>query len=80
MLTYSLDPRCWWIVRSFERNPLIRLTDRVEARVVRLAIDVSLVATPVAGAVGTADYGARHQLSAEEDSDSSSTRRGAKRG
>jgi hypothetical protein len=66
VLTFTLDPRCWWIVRSFGRNPLIRLTDRVEALVVMFAIIVSLVAAPVAGAVGTAVYGARHQLYAEE--------------
>lgn len=66
MLTFTLDPRCGWIVRSCGRNPLIRLTDRVEALVVMFAIIVSLGAGPVAGAVGTAVYGARHQLYAEE--------------
>jgi hypothetical protein len=66
VLTFTLDPRCWWIVRSFGRNSLIRVTDRVESLVVMFAIIVSLVAAPVAGAVGTAVYGARHQLYAEE--------------
>jgi hypothetical protein len=37
VLTFTLDPRCWWIVRSFGRNPLIRFTDRVEALVVMFA-------------------------------------------
>lgn len=66
MLTFRLGPRCWWIVRCFGRNSLIRLSDRVEALVVMFAIIASLVAAPVAGAVGTAVYGARHQLYAEQ--------------
>jgi hypothetical protein len=58
VLTFTLDPRCWWIVRSFARNSLIRVTDRVESLVVMFAVIVSLVAASIAGAVGTAVYGA----------------------
>jgi len=39
---------------AFCRNPLVRVTDRLEALVIVLAIVVSLLAAPVAGAVGTA--------------------------
>ena len=60
VLTFTLDPRCWWIVRSFGRNSLIRVTDRVESLVVMFAVIVALVAAPVAGAVGTGVYGALH--------------------
>jgi hypothetical protein len=44
------------------RNPLLRVSDRVEALVIVFAIISSLVAAPVAGAVGTAVYAGRHQL------------------
>jgi hypothetical protein len=66
VLTFTLDPRCWWLVRAFCRNPLIRGSDRVEALIVGFVIVVSLVVVPVAGAVGTAVYDARHQLYAHE--------------
>jgi hypothetical protein len=46
---------------AFCRNPLVRVTDRLEALVIVLAIVVSLLAAPVAGAVGTAVYDARRQ-------------------
>jgi hypothetical protein len=39
----------------------VRVTDRLEALVIVLAIVVSLLAAPVAGAVGTAVYDARRQ-------------------
>ena len=54
MLTFTLDPRRWPLMCAFWRNPLVHVTDRLEALVILLAIVVSLLAAPVAGAVGTA--------------------------
>lgn len=59
MLTFTVDPRRWFQVHTFGRNPLVRGSDRLEAVIIVLAILVSLLAVPVAGAVGTAVYDAR---------------------
>lgn len=61
MLTFTLDPRRWPLICAFCRNPLVRVTDRLEALVIVLAIVVSLPAAPSAGAVGTAVYDTRRQ-------------------
>ena len=61
MLTLTVDPRRWFQVHTFSRNPLVRGSDRLEALIIVLAILVSLLAVPVAGAVGTAVYDARRQ-------------------
>jgi hypothetical protein len=61
VLTFTLDPRRWPLMCALCRNPLVRVTDRLETLVIVLAIVVSLLATPVAGAVGTAVYDARRQ-------------------
>ncbi|WP_454561346.1 hypothetical protein [Mycobacterium haemophilum] len=66
MLTFTLDPRRWWPVCVFGRNPLLRGADRVEALIILFAIVVALATVPVAGTVGTAVYVARHQLYAQE--------------
>lgn len=56
----------WRVIRAFGRNPLVRVSDRIEAMVVVSAVAVSLLATPVAGAIGTAVYDARSRTYAEE--------------
>lgn len=66
MLSFTLDPRRWWLACAFSRNPLVRGTDRVEALVIVLVSVVCLLAAPVAGAVGTAVYDARRQQYAAE--------------
>jgi hypothetical protein len=66
METFTIDPRRWWMFRIFSRNPLLRSTDRIEMLVIVLAIAVSLAAAPIAGAVGSAVYGARHHFYAQE--------------
>ena len=58
MQTFTLLPERWWVVRVFGRNPLVRLSDRVGVLLVLLACAVSIIAAPVAGAVGTAVYDA----------------------
>ncbi|KUI23093.1 hypothetical protein AU195_17660 [Mycobacterium sp. IS-1496] len=59
-------PRWPLLVRLVDRGPLVRTTDRVEAFVVTLAIVVSLLAIPVAAAVGTATYDSRSRFYAEQ--------------
>jgi hypothetical protein len=59
MQTFTFDPRRWVRGGVFSRNPLVRLSDRVERLVVALAILVVLVVIPIAGAIGTATYDAR---------------------
>jgi hypothetical protein len=66
METFTLDPRCWGIVRIFGRNPLLRRVDRIEALVMLVALVVSLVAIPIAGVAGAVVYGARHSRYAHE--------------
>lgn len=33
MLTFTLDPRRWWLVCAFGRNPLVRASDPVASLV-----------------------------------------------
>jgi hypothetical protein len=62
MQPFSFDPRRWHTVRSFGRNPLVRVSDRVEAVAVALAVALSLLFAPVAAALGTSTYTTRNQL------------------
>jgi len=66
MDTFTLGLLRWRFVRMFGRNPLVRISDRVEAAVLGLAIVVWLLAAPVAGAVGTAVHDSRSHLNAEQ--------------
>ena len=50
----------------FRRNPLLRASDRVQALVVGLAVMVSLLAVPVAAAVGTAVHDSRRDIYAAQ--------------
>jgi hypothetical protein len=64
--TFTLDVRHWRVARVFGHNPLLRWTDRIEAAVTVFVIIGSLLAVPVAGAVGTAIYSDHHHLYAQE--------------
>lgn len=55
-----------WPVALFGRNPLVRTSDWVEALVLVLAVGVSLLAAPIAAAVGTAVHDARSHIYAEQ--------------
>lgn len=59
-------PRWPILLRLRGRDPLVRATDRIEALVLALAVVVSLLAAPIAAAVGTAVYDARRQVYAEQ--------------
>ena len=54
------------VAPAVSRNPLVRRIDRVEPLAIMLAIVVSLLVIPVAGAVGTAVYDDRADLYAQE--------------
>ena len=59
-------PRWPILLRLLGRDPLVRTTDRIEALVLVLAVAVSLLAAPIAAAVGTAVYDSRRQVYAEQ--------------
>ncbi|MGE2717969.1 Rv1733c family protein [Mycolicibacterium litorale] len=52
-------PRSPFVLRLFNRAPLVRGIDRVEAVVVALAFVVAVLAVPIAGAIGTAVHDSR---------------------
>lgn len=80
MHMFTLGLGSWWrCLRG--RNPLVRVSDRVEAATGLLVIVVALLAAPVAGAMGTAahdslvhryaaDRAARQQVAATVTADS----------
>ena len=55
----------WWI-RAFSRNPLVRRSDRIESLVYVFAVLLTVVAMPIAGAIGTVVHDERTRLYAEE--------------
>lgn len=56
----------WRLFRLCRCNPLVRTSDRIEALVVTLAVMASLLAFPVAGAVGTAVHDSRRDVYAQQ--------------
>ena len=62
MQTFTIGlGRGWW-VRLLGRNPLVRSSDRIEVMVLSLAVLLTVVAVPVAGAIGTSVYDARTRI------------------
>ena len=55
----------WWF-RALGRNPLVRRSDRIEALMVVLAVLLTVVAIPIAGAIGTSVHDMRTRQYAEE--------------
>jgi hypothetical protein len=64
--TFTVRLPRWPIFGLFRRNPLIRASDRFEALVMALAVMVSLLAVPVAAAVGTAVHDSRRDVYAQQ--------------
>lgn len=56
----------WPIFGLFRCNPLLRASDRIEALAVAVAVMVSLLALPVAAAVGTAVHDSRREVYAQQ--------------
>lgn len=66
METFTIGLGNHWWVRAFGRNPLVRGSDRVEAIVMMVAVMVTALAVPIAGAIGTSVHDQRTRLYAEE--------------
>lgn len=66
MQTFTFDSHRCWIARLVSTNPLLRRTDRVEAAALLLAIMISLLTIPFAGAAATAVYDTRSHLYAHQ--------------
>jgi hypothetical protein len=56
----------WPFARLFGSNPLVRISDLVEALVVVLAVLMVIIAVPIAAGVGTAVYDSRSRQYAEQ--------------
>jgi hypothetical protein len=59
-------PRWPVLLRLAGRDPLVRTIDRIEALVLVLAVVVSLLAAPIAAAMGTAVYDSSRHIYAEQ--------------
>ena len=66
MQTFTIGlGRGWW-VRLLGRNPLVRTSDRIEVMVLALAVLLTVVAVPIAGAIGTSVYDAHTRVYLQE--------------
>jgi hypothetical protein len=59
-------PRWPILLRLLGRDPLVRTTDRIEALVLVLTVVVSVLAAPIAAAVGTEVHDSRRHVYAEQ--------------
>src|SRR5262245_37084832 len=66
METFTIGLGHRWRVHVFGRSPLVRRSDRIEALVLVLAVMLTVLAVPVAGAIGTLVHDARARMYAEE--------------
>ena len=53
MQSFVIRPMTWPVLRLLSRSPLIRVSDRIEAAVVTLAVLFVVIATACAGVAGT---------------------------
>jgi hypothetical protein len=63
---FTITSVSYWLNRIAGRNPLVRGTDRIQAWVIILAALITVLAIPVACAIGTSVYDARVRFYAEE--------------
>jgi hypothetical protein len=66
METFTIGLGSRWWVQAFGRSPLVRRSDRIEALVLVFAVMLTVVAVPIAGAIGTLVHDARTRMYAEE--------------
>jgi hypothetical protein len=66
MESFVVQPTTWPGVRLFSRNPLVRVSDRIEAAVLAFALLFVIIATACAGVFGTAVYDAKAQTYREQ--------------
>lgn len=64
--TFTVRLPRWPIFGLFRRNPLLRSSDRIEALAMAVAVMVSLLAVPIAAAVGTAVHDSRRDIYAQQ--------------
>lgn len=65
MQAFKFTVARWPVIRAFGANPLVRISDRIEAFVVVSAVAFSLLAAPVAGAIGTTVHDTQSRVYAE---------------
>lgn len=61
MDSFAVRPGTWPVLRIFNRSPLMRASDRIEAAIVPLAALLVMIAAACAGVLGTFVYGAEKQ-------------------
>jgi len=61
MDSFAIRPETWPVLRIFNRSPLMRASDRIEAAIVPLAALLVVVAAACAGVLGTFVYEAEKQ-------------------
>ena len=66
MQTFTIGVGHRWWTQVLRRNPLVRRSDRVEVLVLGFAVLLTVVAIPVAGAIGTFVHDARTRVYTEE--------------
>ena len=66
MQTFTIGLGHRWWIQIFRSNPLVRRSDRIEVLVFSVAVMFTVVAIPVAGAIGTFVHDARTRVYAEE--------------
>ena len=66
METFTIGLGHRWWVHVFGRSPLVRRSDRIAALVLVFAVMLTVLAVPIAGAIGTLVHDARARMYAEE--------------
>jgi hypothetical protein len=66
MQTFTIGMGHRWWIQIFRRNPLVRPSERVEVLALSFAVLLTVVAIPVAGAIGTFLHDARTRVYAEQ--------------
>ena len=66
MQYFGIGPGNRWWIQVVTRNPLVRRSDRIELFVVTCAALLTVLAVPIAGAIGTSVHDGRTRLYAEE--------------
>lgn len=62
----SFARKCRWYLRALGRNPLVRVSDRLEAFAVVGVLVLALIAIPVSAHAGNQTYDSRMQMAAEQ--------------
>ncbi len=74
MTNFSWWARLLWRARPWDRNPLMRTSDRFEGIVLVVAVLIVMAAVPIAGAVATAGYTASAEDIRRDNADKTAVR------